>query len=163
MYSLHRLSMFFIFLVFLACTASQDLAVERPKSDTKNKTSIDRLVDLSRSFKHLPYKYGGDSPRKGFDCSGLTQYLYKDIDIILPHSAKMQAKKGRKIKLKDAKVGDLVFFKNKKKISHVAMIYKLEKDEIIIVHSTSSRGVVIEVLNKSTYWMDRFSFIKRIL
>ncbi|MDR1920449.1 MAG: C40 family peptidase [Candidatus Adiutrix sp.] len=69
-----------------------------------------------------PYQYGGRSPR-GFDCSGLTFYVYERHGIKLPPSSATQAKYGRRVKKRDLSPGDLVFFRNSPRgqIGHVGI------------------------------------------
>jgi cell wall-associated NlpC family hydrolase len=58
----------------------------------------------------VPYVYGGRSPR-GFDCSGLALYVYKQHGVKLPPTSKTQAKAGKPVKKKELLPGDLVFFR----------------------------------------------------
>jgi len=71
----------------------------------------------------VPYKLGGKTPKDGFDCSGLVQYVYAGQGVKLPRSSSEQAKKGRKVKKSQLQPGDLVFFSTGKrgKVSHVGI------------------------------------------
>lgn len=64
------------------------------------------------------YRYGASGP-SSWDCSGLTQGAYKSVGVKLPHSARQQYSKGKRIKKSDLRPGDLVFFYGG--ISHVGM------------------------------------------
>lgn len=57
-----------------------------------------------------PYVYGGRGP-KGFDCSGLALYVYKQHGVKLPPTSKTQAKAGEPVNKKELLPGDLVFFR----------------------------------------------------
>lgn len=57
-----------------------------------------------------PYVYGGRSPR-GFDCSGLALYVYKQHGVKLPPTSQTQAKAGKAVKKRELLPGDLVFFR----------------------------------------------------
>jgi len=59
----------------------------------------------------IPYKWGGQSPETGFDCSGLASYTYKKVGIIIPRTAKAQLDNGQFVAKQNLQVGDLVFFK----------------------------------------------------
>lgn len=65
---------------------------------------------LAKGFIGVPYLWGGDSP-SGFDCSGLVQYVYRELGIDLPRTSQEQATVGIPVaSLADAQPGDLVFF-----------------------------------------------------
>jgi cell wall-associated NlpC family hydrolase len=57
----------------------------------------------------VPYVWAGETPGKGFDCSGLTQWAYRKAGISLPHYASSQTK-GKKVSRGDLRPGDLVIF-----------------------------------------------------
>ena len=67
-----------------------------------------------------PYKWGGASPN-GFDCSGLVQYAYNKAGLNVPRNSLAQYSASRQVSLKDAQVGDLVFFNFDRRISHVGI------------------------------------------
>ena len=117
------------------------------------------LVKEAQQLKGKKYKYGGTNP-KGFDCSGFTTYLYQQIDITLPRSSSAQSQKGKKITAGAAKPGDLLFFKlsKKGKISHVAMVVSNDKNGLEVIHSTTSRGVIQEKIDDSTYWAEKLLY-----
>lgn len=63
------------------------------------------------TFIHkAPYRYGGSSPSAGFDCSGLTQYVYKHLGKSIPRTAEAQYEHFKRISRSQAWGGDLVFF-----------------------------------------------------
>ena len=62
---------------------------------------------VAQKYIGIPYRFGGSSPA-GFDCSGYVQFVYAQFGISLPHSVSGQAARGKSIRLKDAKPGDLV-------------------------------------------------------
>jgi len=124
---------------------------------------VNILMKEARRLRGSRYKMGGISKKNGFDCSGLIQNLYEYINIPLPRSASAQSQKGQKIRLDNLKAGDLIFFKGKKKISHVAMVAFHNARQTIIVHSTSSKGVIFEDLKQSKYWRNKISFATRVI
>ncbi len=63
----------------------------------------------------IPYKWGGQSPKTGFDCSGLASYTYKKAGIVIPRTSKAQLASGQFIEKNKLQVGDLVFFKGTQK------------------------------------------------
>lgn len=120
------------------------------------------IVKMAKSLINSKYKYGGKGPKQ-FDCSGFTQFVYKNsINVKLAPSSKLQAKQGIKVNKKEALPGDLIFFKRSGKINHVGVIYKVDKNSLWVIHSTSSKGVILEDLNQSSYWKNKISSIKRV-
>ena len=67
-------------------------------------------AETAGKYLGVPYVYGGRSPR-GFDCSGLTLYVYKQHGVTLPPTSRSQAKAGQAVGRKELLPGDLVFFK----------------------------------------------------
>jgi cell wall-associated NlpC family hydrolase len=119
---------------------------------------------LSRAVNVLgtPYRWGGSSPSKGFDCSGLVKYAFNDVHAIdLPRTSNaMAAGHGQKVDQKDLKPGDLLFFNIKsRRVNHVA-IY-LGNDRFI--HAPRrGKSVTIDTLNKP-YWQEHYVVAKRVL
>jgi cell wall-associated NlpC family hydrolase len=58
----------------------------------------------------VPYVWGGASPSSGFDCSGLTTYVFAQIGVSLPHNAAAQYGHGTPVDRSQLQPGDLVFF-----------------------------------------------------
>ncbi|WMP17809.1 C40 family peptidase [Thiothrix lacustris] len=101
----------------------------------------------------IRYTYGGKTPREGFDCSGLTQYIYKNAQgITLPRTALEQSKASRTISFEEMRPGDLIFFRTSgSTINHVG-IYIGRGD---FINAASGGGkVTIDSLSK-TYWQQR--------
>jgi cell wall-associated NlpC family hydrolase len=69
-----------------------------------------RAVQIANHLTGIPYRWGGSSPRAGFDCSGLVQYVYAKVGIDLPHYAAGQFGHGRRVSRGSLRAGDLVFF-----------------------------------------------------
>jgi peptidoglycan DL-endopeptidase CwlO len=69
-----------------------------------------RAVQIANHLTGVPYRWGGASPRGGFDCSGLVQYVYAKVGINLPHYAAGQYGRGRRVSRGSLRAGDLVFF-----------------------------------------------------
>lgn len=119
---------------------------------------------LSRAVNVLgtPYRWGGSSPKKGFDCSGLVKYAFNDVaDIDLPRTSNAMAEgQGVKVQRGELKPGDLIFFNIKsRRVNHVA-IY-LGNDRFIHAPRTGKR-VSIDNLSKP-YWQKHYVVAKRVL
>ena len=127
---------------------------EETKTETVSKDSSTKgqeVADYAKQFVGYKYVYGASSPSKGFDCSGLTMYVYKQFGISLSHSATAQSKVGTKVSKSELKPGDLVFFtdyKTGKGIGHVG-IYIGNNN---FVHaSTEKTGVKTSSLTSGSY------------
>ncbi len=121
------------------------------------------IATFAVKFKDTPYRYGGKTPQ-GFDCSGFTHYVMSKNGILLQGSSSEQAKQGKKIKWQEVETGDLIFFThNKRTVGHVALVLERKDKDIIIIHATTSRGVVIENLLASDYWRNRIMSASRII
>jgi len=86
---------------------------EAPSNDTSSGLTAAQkqaIVDLAKSTLGTKYVYGAESPG-GFDCSGLTTYIYKELfNITLPRSAKDQARAGTKVSSSNIQIGDILCF-----------------------------------------------------
>jgi cell wall-associated NlpC family hydrolase len=72
------------------------------------KPATGSVLDIAASLAGTPYRYGGTSPETGFDCSGFTQYVFRQVGISLPRTAEQQRQFVTPVS--DPQPGDLVFF-----------------------------------------------------
>lgn len=138
------------------------------KSDTiqkKNSKQVDDIISYAKKFLGTPYRYAGMTP-SGFDCSGFISYVMGNFGLELVHSSYGMAEFGETVKLADIRPGDLMFFKgssvNSTRVGHVAMVVEVTPDAIKFIHSSTSRGVVIENFKTSKYFIPRFIKAKRL-
>lgn len=147
-------------------TICAQASLEYPsKSLFGNQKKRSALTALADDFLGKKYQYAGKTPKTGFDCSGFTYFLMKNVKMKIPASAAAQSKRGQRVSLAAAQPGDLVFFQKgkNKRIFHVAMVYSNSPDDLRIIHSTSSRGVVIDELYASKYWEPKISHVMDVL
>ncbi|MEP6754911.1 MAG: NlpC/P60 family protein [Chthonomonadales bacterium] len=128
----------------------------RPEADAPETES--EVVQTAYAYRGTPYHFGGTS-KSGFDCSGLTQYVYKKKGVSLPRTAAEQFNKGKKVSGGKMKPGDLVFFHTTRKgVSHVG-VYAGEGK---FVHASSGGGKVrVDSLN-SGYYHQRLVGARRV-
>jgi cell wall-associated NlpC family hydrolase len=81
------------------------------------------LVKTAETFIGIPYLWGGTSPERGFDCSGLTMTVYQLNGLDLPRHSGHQFQTGNSVSINNLQPGDLVFFYTRRKgvISHVGI------------------------------------------
>lgn len=85
--------------------------------------NINNLSMVMINYLNCPYQWGGKSVM-GIDCSGLTQMVYSFFAKKLPRNASQQALLGQQVDFENIKEGDLMFFGNDNKISHVGIAMK---------------------------------------
>jgi cell wall-associated NlpC family hydrolase len=69
-----------------------------------------RVVRIALTQRGVHYRWGGTSPRTGFDCSGFVRFVYAHFGVDLPHSSYAQHGLGRRVARGSLRPGDLVFF-----------------------------------------------------
>ena len=115
-----------------------------------SETSSD-IIAYGEKFLGTPYVWGGTTPR-GFDCSGFTGYVYKNVlGKSLPRTSGAQYSASRHISKDNAEVGDLVFFSaSGSRITHVAIYAGNNR----LLHAAG-----ITVYNTQTYMMATGTFV----
>ncbi len=108
----------------------------------------------------VPYRYGGNNPKAGFDCSGLIGYVYlKSANIKLPRTIQDMSARGQSINDQAPAPGDLVFFNTTgDKYSHAGIYVGKGR----FVHAPSSGGTVRLEQIESPYWASRFTEARRL-
>ncbi len=155
-------------IFFLAsCNSTKKIASNNPRettsySTTPNSSIRTNVESFSKTCKGTRYKYAGKD-KNGFDCSGFTSYVFKKYNVNLSSSSSAQAQQGRKIPVNQSKKGDLIFFGTAGKVSHVAIVLSNTGEGITVIHSTSSKGVIVQNVSKSSYWKPRILFARDVI
>lgn len=123
--------------------------------------AVNNIILEAKTFLGTPYRYGGTN-RNGIDCSSFMQQIYDVEGIMLPRVSKSQAKIGQAISKGELQKGDLIFFSttSRYRITHVGMVTEVNADDIIFIHSASSKGVSYASLNHP-YWSSRYRSARR--
>lgn len=152
-------------------------AVEQPNSVGGNgydapapSTALQKLQDLRSRATELAframgmigirYKFGGNAPENGLDCSGLVRYVFKEAwGANLPRTSQEISQVGKKVDTHDLQPGDLVFYNTlRRSFSHVGIYLGDNK----FIHAPSAGGQVrIESMDLK-YWKARFNGARRI-
>ena len=118
------------------------------------------LASTALNFLGIKYRFGGDTPTQGFDCSGLVRYAAeKSLGLKLPRRSSEMARLGESIKRSELERGDLVFFNTRgQRFSHVGIYLGEGK----FVHAPRSGSKVrVEDMNIS-YWKKRYNGARRL-
>ena len=121
--------------------------------------SVDMLLTLAFSLRDIRYRYGGASPKAGFDCSGFVRYVFQHaLGVILPRNSRAQFHSGTRVARSALRPGDLVFFRTHgRRISHVGIYLDAGR----FIHAPSA-GESIRVDNLADhYWARHFAGARR--
>jgi cell wall-associated NlpC family hydrolase len=118
------------------------------EAGSEQATRAGRFVGAAVAMLGAPYRYGGSSPDRGFDCSGLVAYAAGSVGVLVPRTALEQLHQGQAVGRADLRAGDLVFLHLAAKELHVGIAI----DPGRFVHAPSSGGRVrIDALNARPY------------
>lgn len=141
----------------------EDTTASSKNEVTTSKSKGEEIVEYAKKYLGYDYVLGGASPKKGFDCSGLTYYVYKQFGYTLSRTSTDQAKNGKEVAKSDLQPGDLLIFKNQAltKIGHVGIYIGNNK----MIHSSEPGvGVVITDLDARGYnYNKRYVTARRIV
>ncbi|HEB67335.1 MAG TPA: NlpC/P60 family protein [Gammaproteobacteria bacterium] len=114
----------------------------------------ERLLAIAMEMLGTPYRYGGRSPREGFDCSGLVQYTHRQAGIDVPRTARAQYNASKPVSRRRLRPGDLVFFRiDGRRISHVGIYLGDGR----FIHAPSSGRKVTTARLDDPYWRRHYS------
>jgi len=112
------------------------------------------VATYARHLVGVPYRWGGSSPRTGFDCSGLVRYVFAHFGVSLAHSSYADFLRGRTIGRKQLRAGDLVFVDG---AGHVGIYIGHAR----FIHAPHT-GAVVTVSSLDGWYASRFTGARRI-
>lgn len=128
----------------------------------------DRIIDDAMSLLKVPYRYGAKGPR-AYDCSGLTQTLFRRYGFELERTSAAQAKQGQAVEgdWSNLQKGDLIIFSsrhNKNRIGHVGIFIAADStgNDFTFIHAAVKGGVQVSRISEE-YYKKRFLGVRRIL
>jgi len=125
--------------------------------------TIANVESNAKSLLGTPYVWGATGPNK-FDCSGFTQWVFRDVGINIPRVSKDQARVGQFISFNNLQRGDMMFFDTHKKrtgkVTHVGIYLG---DGNFIHASSAGKKVVIYNFNQKTFYKKRFLWGRRVI
>lgn len=118
------------------------------------------IVATARSQMGVPYSWGGDSPREGFDCSGFAWWVFRQNGMDLPRPSWEQYRTGREVARRELRPGDLVFFRIRTsgRSLHVGIVSSPGR----FIHSPRAGGVIIESSLENAFWKRHFIGGRRV-
>tara|TARA_R110002124_G_scaffold265418_1_gene432169 strand:+ start:646 stop:1143 length:498 start_codon:yes stop_codon:yes gene_type:complete len=155
-----------LILLFASCKSSSVFATKTERKENRESQKlVDNILDSAKENLGAPYKTAGTT-KNGYDCSGLVVSTFSKYDISLARTSYNQAKQGIILgkNLKTAKKGDLIFFKTngRSQINHVGIVTEVNDDELLFIHTSTSKGVIISS-TKEPYYQKTFVQLNRIL
>jgi len=122
---------------------------------------LEEISIQAMSLVGTPYRYGGNTPDSGFDCSGLVRYVVsRAANVNLPRTTEQMGQRGVSLDRSDVASGDLVFFNTTGRAnSHVGIYVGQNR----FVHAPATGGTVrLEDMGKS-YWAARYNGARRVV
>lgn len=142
---------------------SADLAPEtagNPQNSQVTQDAIGNMLLQSVSLMGIAYKWGGNTPNTGMDCSGFVRYVFnKSLGINLPRTAAEMAKVGKRVSINELQPGDLIFFNTRRGSNTHIGIY-LGANKFI---QSPRTGENIQISDLSGYWAQHFNGAKRVV
>ena len=146
-----------------ACASSGTTMPSPSESRVVTESPADRdinelVASIAAEQIGVRYRYGGTTPSTGFDCSGLVHYSFMQAGLTVPRTSRDQFRAARKIALNQAQPGDIVFFQDQEKLSHVG-IYLGDRR---FVHAPSSGKTVSIAQIDSSYYQQHLVAVGRL-
>ena len=162
----HRSRLVWLVLLGMILFAGGCVKKQPPQltANQRNSPRVEQKMDVAESARSTigtPYRFGGNSPETGFDCSGLVCWSYRQVGIDLPRRAKDQLMFGERVTRKeDLQLGDIVVFKGTRgRTGWHSGIYTGDGK---FVHSPSTGKTVTEDRLDEKYYAQRFAGARRI-
>ncbi len=136
-----------------------------PAYHASKETSVikNQIESKAKSFLGTKYVWGATGPSK-FDCSGFTQWVYRDSGITIPRVSKDQAKVGSYVQYANLKRGDMVFFDTKKHREGIVTHVGIYLGNNNFIHASSAaKKVVIYNFEDKPYYKKRFLWGRRVI
>ncbi|MBP9741904.1 MAG: C40 family peptidase [Burkholderiales bacterium] len=151
------------FLTSFAAADENDDDTAQTKEVAVGQDSQDMIGSMllqSVSLIGIPYKWGGNTPQQGMDCSGFIRYVFKkSLGINLPRTAGEMAKVGKRVSIDELEPGDLIFFNTKRGYNTHMGMYIGNNKFIQAPHT----GADIQVTELNSSWRSKINGAKRIV
>lgn len=149
-----------VLLLCSACATTPQGDSQQSHLSSAEENAQNDLAFYAMSLAGTPYRYGGESPQTGFDCSGFVRYVFRhSLGLALPRTTEEMSQVGRPVARGQLHPGDLVFYHTlRRTFSHVGIYL----GDARFVHAPGN-GKAVEVVRMDTaYWQDRYNGARRI-
>jgi cell wall-associated NlpC family hydrolase len=121
---------------------------------------VESTLDKALDLLGIRYRWGGNKPETGFDCSGFVRHVFQEgLGLDLPRSARDQSRAGEPVAKDELQPGDLVFFNTMRRaFSHVGIYL----GDNLFVHAPHRGGRVRVEDMSGRYWTKRFNGARRV-
>lgn len=139
--------------------AAQIAALQQAQSSPSTSSRVKTVLQRAFALLGTPYRWGGTSPERGFDCSGLVGYVFRTIGIELPRVSRAMVNEGTPVSDRTALAeGDLVFFGKRGRVDHVGIYIGEGK----FLHAPrTGRDVTVSSLSNG-YWSQKYLEARRL-
>ena len=145
-----------------AAAVTAPRAVASPQADPSDRPVLNlggAVADLAADMVGARYRLGGNEPVQGFDSSGLAFYAYDQAGYPIPRTSEDQFRAAHKIALADATAGDLLFFQDQAKLSHVGIYL----GDGLFVHAPATGRQVSVARIDAPYYQEQLIAVGRLL
>ncbi len=136
---------------------------KRNAQTTEEEILREEIYETASQYLGIGYRSGGKAPNTGFDCSGFVNFVFQSMGIPISGTSVSLSRQGQSRSSEELKRGDLVFFGKNGNIHHVGIVSANENGEIEMIHSSSSNGISINIIQRTDYWRKRFMYGKDVV
>lgn len=159
---------FFWALLWMCLCFSVPVMAQEPCTETVKDSVTGRdIIEKAKEFIGVPYRYGQMNPKRGFDCSGFTSYVFRSLDIDLTRTSRSQFAEGTEVgDRRELQEGDLVFFtgtRSKTTIGHVGIVTEVDSETGAFKFIHAGRQGICITSSSSGAYNRRYVGARRIL
>ena len=142
--------------------SATDTELSGPRTAGRNGALASAVIESALSLRGTPYRFGGDSPAAGFDCSGLVSYVARSNGVGMPRTVIEQFTAGQSVDRSDLRPGDLVFYSTLGPgPTHVGIVVASDRTPQFIHAPADGSTVRVERLD-TPYWERRWVGARRV-
>jgi cell wall-associated NlpC family hydrolase len=153
---IHALLVWLISGCLFSCSSVRSVSTREP---------VKAVIQEARTYIGVPYQWGGLT-RQGLDCSGLVQLSFRKAGLTVPRTTEGLLEVGKRVKLKKARPGDLLFFalsEKRNKVTHVGIVTQKERGKSpSFIHASTRKGVM-EGSMDLRYYQKGFKEARRVV